>query len=152
VAGLAAHGWIHRRTENEGGYTGEECERPEGDGETATAVHLVGAHGTFLVVKPDIGVAPCLSPLPSPAGSLHDGVSLYLPPRNRYAPTPTRQPIASLQHGTTTIIVYTEVGDQNALDLFVHRSGSTTTHVLTVGLGRDGRVAAGVLASIQATT
>jgi len=57
-----------------------------------------------------------------------------------------------LHHGTTAIAVYIHATDPNALDLFVHRAGSNVTHVLTLGLGRDGRVAGGVLASIRATT
>ena len=107
---------------------------------------------TLLFVKPDIGVAPCPAPAPTPAAALKDGVTLYLPPHNRYAPSPTGQPIATVQHDKTTIAIYTETDDQNALDLFVRKTGSKVTHVLTLGLGRDGRVAGGVLASIRATT
>jgi hypothetical protein len=57
-----------------------------------------------------------------------------------------------LQHGTTTIAIYAEDANPNVLNLFVHRAGSAITHVLTLGLGRDGRIAASVLASIRATT
>jgi hypothetical protein len=106
---------------------------------------------TLLLINPDIEVAPCPPPLPTPAGALHDGVALYLPPHNRFAPTPTGPSITTLHHGTTTIVIYPEPSDPNALDVFVRKSGSNITHVLTVGLGRDGRVAEGVLASIRAT-
>jgi hypothetical protein len=54
-----------------------------------------------------------------------------------------------LQHGTTTIAIYAEDANPNALNTFVHRAASTITHILTLGLGLDGRVAAGVLASIR---
>jgi hypothetical protein len=57
-----------------------------------------------------------------------------------------------LQPVGTTITVYTDDGYLDALDLYVRTSGSKITHVLTVGLGRDGRVVGGVLASIRATT
>ena len=59
---------------------------------------------------------------------------------------------ATTHDGTTTIRVYGDRGNPNALDLFVHKTGSKITHCLTLGLGRDGRVAGGVLASMQATT
>jgi len=107
---------------------------------------------TLLLVKPDVGVAPCPAPPATPAGALHDGVTLYLPPDNRYAPSPTGQPIGTLQPATTTIAIYPDVNGPNAVDLFVHRAGSNLTHVLALGLGRDGRIAAGVLGSIRADT
>jgi len=107
---------------------------------------------TLLLVKPNAGVAPCPAPPTTPAAALLDGLTLYLPPHNRYAPSPTGKSIATLQNGTTTIAIYAEAGDQNALDLFVRKAGSSITHVLSLGLGRDGRVAGGVLASIRAET
>ena len=106
----------------------------------------------LLLIKPDIGFAPCPGPSLMPVAALLDGVSLYLPPHNPNAPSPTGRPIATLQHDTTTITVYAETTDPNTLDLFVHNAGSKITHVLTLGLGRDGRVAGGVLASIRTDT
>jgi len=109
----------------------------------------------LVLVKPDLGVAACgaesFTP-PTPAGAFHQDLSLYLPPHNSQTPAPNGSHIGIVQHGTTTTTVYTDVYDANDLDLFVHRAGSTITHVLTLGLGRDGRVAGGVLASIQAVT
>lgn len=106
-------------------------------------------------IKPDIGdTASCGPPGPSTASdAVHaDGMILYLPPNNSFAPSPYGRPLATLHRGTTTIAIYAEKYDHNALDLFVHRAGSKITHVLTLGLGRDGRVAGGVLGSIRATT
>ncbi len=88
-------------------------------------------------------------PLPQTAVDMHDGVYLYLSPNRQ---VPTGHPIATLHHGTTTITVFADEYDPNALDLFVHHAGSNITHVLTLGLGRDGRVAGGVLASVRAVT
>ncbi|MGO9876018.1 MAG: hypothetical protein ACLPVY_19750 [Acidimicrobiia bacterium] len=110
------------------------------------------ADSAFLLIKPHIEFAPCAFPPPTPVAALKDGASVFLPPNNPNAPSPTGQPVTTLQHGATTISVYAEVGDPDALDLFVHRTGSSITHVLTVGLGRDGRIAGGVIALIQAHT
>ena len=106
----------------------------------------------LMLIEPDIGFAPCPAPPLTPASALKDGASVYLPPHNRNAPSPSGKPVATLRRGTTTIAVYAEVADPNAVDLFVHRRGSSTTHVLTLGLGRDGRTAGGVLASLRADT
>ncbi len=110
------------------------------------------ADSAFLLIKPHLEFAPCAFPPPTPVAALKDGASVFLPPNNPNAPSPTGQPITTLQHGATTISVYAGVGDPEALDLFVHRSGSSITHVLTVGLGRDGRIAGGVIALIHAHT
>jgi hypothetical protein len=110
------------------------------------------ADSAFLLIKPHVDFAPCALAPPTPVAALNDGASVFLPPNNPNAPSPTGHAIATLQHGSTTVTVYAEVGDPEALDLFVHRSGSSITHVLTVGLGRDGRIAGGVIALIQAHT
>jgi hypothetical protein len=107
---------------------------------------------TLLLVRPNVGVAPCPAPAPTPTAALLDGLTLYLPPHNRYAPSPTGKPIATLRKGNTTIVIYAEASDQNAIDLFTRKAGSAITHDLSLGLGRDGRIAGGVLASIEATT
>jgi hypothetical protein len=59
-----------------------------------------------------------------------------------------------VRHGSTTVTVYpgSRGVSLDTVNVFVHRAGSKVTHVLTVGLGRDGRTAGGVLASIDATT
>ena len=105
-----------------------------------------------LLVKPNILFAPCPFEIPKAADAAHDAVALYLTPHNSNAPSPTGTPIERLQHSPTTITIYAEPGDPNALDLFVRKTGSKVTHVLTLGLGRDGRIAGGVLASFTATT
>ena len=84
------------------------------------------------------------------ARALHNGAYLFLP-NTHFAPSPNGHPIATLQNDETKITVYGAYNDPNALDLFVHLEGSSITHVLTVGLGLDGRVAGAVLASIRAT-
>lgn len=115
------------------------CGAPVGDSE-------------LLLITPKVPYAPCAFVIPKASDAAHDAVALYLTTHNTRAPSAAGQPITTLQRGGTTIAVYAETSDPNALDLFVHRSGSKITHVLTLGLGRDGRVAAGVLASIRATT
>ena len=106
----------------------------------------------LLLIKPRLGVLNCPFILATAAEAAHDGVYLYLPPNNHFGPSPTGRPITTLQHGATTIAVYPDDSDPNALDLVVRKDGSSRTHVLKLGLGRDGRIAAGVLASIEATT
>jgi len=109
--------------------------------------------GELLLIKPHIEPPPaCPFVLPRAADAIHDAIDLYLTAHNPYAPRSTGRPLRTLQHGTTTITVCAEQYDPNALDLFVRKSGSKITHVLTLGLGRDGRVARGVLASIRANT
>lgn len=88
-----------------------------------------------------------------PVEELQDGAVLYAGSHNDHAPTPTAsRPIVAFHHGSTTVTVYTDDGYLEAFDLFVHRAGSSITHVLTLGLGRDGRVAGGVLGSVRAVT
>ena len=106
----------------------------------------------LLLIKPKVLFAPCPFEIPTAADAAHDAVALYLTPHNANAPGATGRSIARLQHTSTTITIYAEPGDPNALDLFVRRTGSNVTHVLTLGLGRDGRIAGGVLASLRATT
>jgi hypothetical protein len=64
-----------------------------------------------------------------------------------------RRAIARLRHGSSTVTVYpgSSIFFQQTVDVFVRRDGSPTTHVLTLGLGPDGRVAGAVLASLHAT-
>ena len=87
----------------------------------------------------------------TPATATHDGIAMSAPSLDASS-EPTGQSIATLHHQTTTIRVYIERSDPNLLDLAVRKTGSPITHLLTLGLGRDGRVAGGVLASIRATT
>jgi len=101
------------------------------------------------------GVAACgsLQGPPRIAALKTTTVWMYLSPASStLTPTRNRQPITTLHHGTTTISVYTGQYDPNALDLFVRKARSKITHVLTLWLGRDGRVAGGVLGSVRATT
>ena len=105
----------------------------------------------LVLIDAKILFAPCPYRIPKAADAAYDAADLYLTAHNPNAPRPTGHAIAHVQHGTTTITVYPEA-DPTSLDLFVRRAGSPITHVLTVGLGRDGRTAAGVIASIGATT
>jgi hypothetical protein len=105
----------------------------------------------LVLIGPKIVYAPCPYQFQHATDATYDAVDLYLTPQNRNAPQPSGRPIANVQHGTTTVTVYAE-RDSNSLDLLVRRAGSPITHVLTVGLGRDGRTAAAVIASIRATT
>jgi len=108
----------------------------------------------LVLVKPDLAVAACgnepATP-PTAAKAFHEDASIYLTRHNPQASTRNGNRIGTVEHGATTVTVLADRYDPNALDLFVHRSGSKITHVLTLGLGRDGRVAGGVLASIRAT-
>jgi len=106
----------------------------------------------LLLIEPKILRAPCPFQIPKAADAAHDAVALYLTSHNPNAPKATGTPTTTLQRGTTTITIYAEQDDPNALDLFVRKVGSNITHVLTLGLGRDGRIAGGVLASIRADT
>ena len=104
----------------------------------------------LLLIEPRVLFAPCPFKLPTAADAAHDAVALYLTSHNPNSPTPTGRAIAHLRYGATVTTIYPEVDDPNALDLFVHRAGSGTAHVLILGLGSDGRVAGGVLASLRA--
>ena len=103
----------------------------------------------LLDIQPGIVVPPCPMLPPTAATAVHDGVYSYTS-GSQFAPQPTGRSIAVLHHGSSTVTVYAEQSDPDAVDVFVRRAGSSTTHALTVGLGRDGRVAGGVLASIEA--
>jgi len=119
----------------------------------ATPTYLCGApvgESELLLITPNVPYAPCAYVIPKAADAAHEAVALYLTPHNTRAPIANGQPIMTLHHRTDTIAIYAEPRDPNALDLFVHKTGSNITHVLTLGLGRDGRVASGVLASIRA--
>jgi hypothetical protein len=91
-----------------------------------------------------------------------DGLLLYA--TSHFSPPRREQPMAVMHHGTTNITVYAGTSAMtnvstfspsklylDTVDVFVHNTGSNIMHVLTLGLGRDGRVAGGVLASLQAT-
>jgi hypothetical protein len=101
-------------------------------------------------IEPGIGIPSCPAMLPTAANQVGDG--LYVFTAKAFAPDPGPTPLAVLHHDDTTIRVFAASGSSNTLDLFVQRSGSATVHVLTLGLGRDGRVAGGVLSSIEATS
>ena len=79
----------------------------------------------------------------------YEGVTLSLAPSSR--PERQRQTRIS-RHGITDITIYSEDNDPDRFAIYVHRDGSKVTHVLTVGLGRDGRVAGEIIGSIQAET
>ncbi|MGO9875420.1 MAG: hypothetical protein ACLPVY_16645 [Acidimicrobiia bacterium] len=110
-----------------------------------------GGAPAFFVVNSAVNET-CPDGIP-PFEALQDGTILYAGSHNEHAPTPTgSRPITVFHHVSTTVTVYTDDSYLEALDLYVHKAGSKITHVLTLGLGRDGRVAGGVLASIRAET
>jgi hypothetical protein len=92
----------------------------------------------------------CPPPLASLASSLRDGVLVYAA-AGEFGPQPA-PPIALLHHGATTVSVYAAAEGTNELELVVRRAGAASAHELSLGLGRNGRVAGGVLASIRATS
>jgi hypothetical protein len=87
------------------------------------------------------------------SGALSDGAELGNRPSDITTGDRGRL-IVVLHRGATTITVYAGYGDAvpSALEVFIRRTGSPTTHILALGLGRDGRVAGGVLASIRAVS
>jgi hypothetical protein len=112
--------------------------------------------GSELFLGHEGGGAPSCSPQLYPAADAAlSGAYLLTYPRNSANATfRGRQPIVVLHHHTTTIQVFTEPQGYGAfgVDLFVHRARSSLTHFMSVDFGHDGRVAAGVIASIEATT
>jgi hypothetical protein len=81
----------------------------------------------------------------------HDGVVLYAS-SEYFASNRGRRRITVLHHGATTVTVFGSGNDPSVVDLVVRRAGSKIAHSLSLGLGRDGRVAGGILASIEATS
>jgi hypothetical protein len=136
----------HTVTEN-----GVTLSIPAGWPETTTDHYCGGIYSPSELVRvlPSVGNGSCPGPVSNLANEFNDGVVLY--PSSDYVPSSPRQhPVAVLRHGTTTVTVFDNNGyDGNALELLVRRSGSKTAHALMLGLGPDGRVAAGVLASIR---
>ncbi len=102
-------------------------------------------------IRPGIAVPSCPPLFPTAATAVGDGMDLFTS-ADAFAPEPGKTPIAVLRHSETTVRVFAGSSYPNTLDLFVQRAGSSTVHVLTLGLGRDGRVAGGVLSSIEATS
>ena len=113
-----------------------------------------------------VGGGTCMPPnppYPSSTGMAPvDRLTLYLPaanPGNQWdvsnntdAFSARGQPVTTLHFGDTTITVWAPDGFFNALELFARRDGSSVLHSMTLELGRDGRVGAGVLASIRAVS
>lgn len=105
-------------------------------------------------VRPDLSLGACAAYSSLPLAVLpNDGILLYTS-QSSYSPHRGDRAIAILHHRSTTITVYTGSSSVSldTVSVFVHRKGSKITHVLTLGLGRDGRTAGRVLASIQAIT
>jgi len=109
-----------------------------------------------LLVPPNLASCPgmcvCGPTGPHASPQLQSGAILYETQHNIYAPTQTGHSIATLHHGPTTITIYDEVNSPPTLDLFVHKTGSNVTHILTLGLDQDGRIGGDILASIRAVT
>jgi hypothetical protein len=138
------------RTVTENGVT---LSIPAGWPETTTDHYCGGLYSPPEVVHvvSSVGAFPCPAPVASLADAFQDGVVLY--PSSDYVPSsPLEPPTAVLRHGNTTVTVFDNKGyGGNGLELLVRRSGSKTAHALTLGLGRDGRIAGAVLASLRAT-
>ncbi len=105
-------------------------------------------------VRPGLSLGACAAYSSLPLAVLpNDGILLYTS-QSSYSPHRGDHAIAILHHRSTTITVYpgSSSVSLDTVGVFVHRTGSKITHVLTLGLGRDGRTAGRVLASIQAIT
>jgi len=105
-------------------------------------------------VRPDLSGPPSCPGLGpgTVAGAVIDGGALNNRPSDQTTGDADRL-LTVLHHGTTTITIYAGYGEiPAALEVFIRRNTSSTTHILELGLGRDGRVAGSVLASIRATT
>ena len=95
------------------------------------------------------GPLSCPANVPQVGNALLNGVMLYAS-SGEFGPLHVR-PTAVIQHGTTTVNVYAEDDGQGEFELLlvVSRAGSSTIRDAVLCLGRDGRVAGGVLSSIQ---
>ena len=105
-------------------------------------------------VRPGLSLGPCAAYSSLPLAVLpNDGILLYTS-QSAYSPHRGDRAIAILHHRSTTITVYrgSSSVSLDTVSVFIHRTGSKITHVLTLGLGRDGRTAGRILASIQAIT
>jgi hypothetical protein len=103
-------------------------------------------------IRPHIPVGSCATYSSIPFALVpNDGILVYTAASSE-APRRGHRPIIVVRHNSTTITVYpgTSGVSLDTLNVFAHRAGSTITHVLTIGLGRDGRTAGGVVASIDA--
>lgn len=108
--------------------------------------------GEVVRLSPTFSFDSCLQEPPQGDLLPHDGLILYTA-EGAFQKQLRRGPIlATLTHGSTTVQVFagTESFFLDTLTLYVRNSPSSTTHVLVLGLGRDGRIAGGVLASIRA--
>jgi hypothetical protein len=102
----------------------------------------------FVRIRPPVGPSLCPPTILTAATLVGDGVILETSSTDV---APQRRPILVLSHGPTRVRVYDDKYDGSSLDVFAQNARSSTTHVLKVGLGRDGRIAGGILASIRAT-
>jgi hypothetical protein len=105
-------------------------------------------------IRPHIPVGSCPAYSSIPFALLpNDGILVYTSASSD-APRRGHRPIFVVRHGSTTVTAYpgSRGVSLDTVNVFAHRTGSKVTHVLTVGLGRDGRTAGGVLASIDANT
>jgi hypothetical protein len=105
-------------------------------------------------IRPRIPIASCAAYSSIPFALLpNDGVLVYTSPSSE-GPRRGHRPIIVLRHSSTIVAVYPGSSgvSLDTVNVFARRAGSKITHVLTVGLGRDGRTAGGILASIEAST
>jgi hypothetical protein len=103
-------------------------------------------------IPPGLGVPSCPAPWLTAVNTIHEGMFLYTSPASGGPSQPATSPAAVLHHGSSTVRVYPDDADPRVLDVFVHREGSRETRVLQLGLGRDGRVVGGILASLAAVS
>jgi hypothetical protein len=100
-------------------------------------------------ITSDALVPSCPPPLYFTAATQQrDGVSIETSAR---VGTLAGNPILVINHHATTVQIYDVGGAANVFDVYVARAHSSTHHALTVGLGLDGRVAGGIIASLEAT-
>jgi hypothetical protein len=114
-----------------------------------------GAFCSGLPTRPELGrdnpniPFSCPPPFPRIATLARDGVLLFLS-AGLFGPQP-RRPLIVLHHGASTVLAYADADGRNDVEVVVRRSGSAMGHELIVGLGRNGRIAGGILASLEAT-
>ncbi len=113
--------------------------------EPAYSCGLGGSPGFFRFSARNEGIASCAAPIPFVGA--REGVEVY--PSNEFG-TETAMPLTVVRHGNSTVSIYNASEGNDELDMRVHLAGSDRTHDLLIGLGRDARVAGGVLASIRA--
>jgi hypothetical protein len=100
-------------------------------------------------IRPDIAIPPCPLVMLGAGGLQRYGVELYTSAAS--TGEALLHPIMVLHHGETTVRVFDQPQEPARVAVAVQRAGSPVVHSLQLGLGDDGRVAGGILASLTAT-